>query len=262
MIPVDIINKERASAYLPGGTDAGAPMVGFYRDATVLFVILPKKDPIIAEDRAAGSWGLAWFFGLSNGLPIFSVRDDVVLNAKIGYHEAGHAFEALFADLLARQLFITFDAAVDVLRTAYWQWRGFPGTWQEALDYSYSLGSPSAGWAFLPGESLAEAFSAAVSGIVLSEWTASYGKDLALSFDNVYTPIAGALRARAFFLSIMKEVAMLTDEEISRIADAVSARILPEVLGKLQAGFNTSVTTFIDRQTAGDKKVATAEIDQ
>lgn len=186
--------------YMPGGHDAGAPMYSFYQEANLVFPLLTDSIDIW-EDTPANSWGLAWFYGLDNeDRPRFAVRDDIALNSKIAYHEAGHAFDALVTKKLTAQ-----GKPWDYVWTRYWEFRGFPGTWQDAQAIAIA-GSGGATWGYYPAESLAEAFSAAVSGTVQSEWTIPYGKDLALAPGNIYDPVGGAMRARAFFLSLMEEV--------------------------------------------------------
>lgn len=200
MIPIHHFDRP----YMPGGHDAGRPMYLFYQDANVVFPLLTDSIDVW-EDTPATSWGLAWFYGLDNeDRPRFAVRDDIALNPKIAYHEAGHAFDAIVTKRLTAQ-----GKPWDYVWQRYWQFRGFPGTWQDAQAIAIS-GSGGASWAYYPAESLAEAFSAAVSGRVESEWTIPYGKDLALvnpgTPQQIYDPTRGAMRARGFFLELMEEV--------------------------------------------------------
>lgn len=246
-IPREIVARELAAAWLPGGTDAGDPIRAFYADADRLFPILP--DQILVEpDTPASSWGLAWYHGLTpDGRPRFAVRDDVIINSKIGYHESGHAFEDVLTRLLAVNLGVSAEEMLDRFRTRYWTWRGFPGTWQDAVvaaNVAFQTDGATAGWALLPGESIAEGFSAGVSGIVQSEWTKTYGLDLALAPGNIYAPIRGGLAARAFFKSFMEELDMaLTDDDINKIADAVATKLAP----KLDSGFNDTIPVMLRR---------------
>jgi len=243
-IPREIVARELAAAWLPGGTDAGEPIRAFYADAEALFPILPAQV-FVEPDTPASSWGLAWYHGLTpDGEPRFAVRDDVVINSKIGYHESGHAFEDVLTRLLAAKAGASPSDMILRFRASYWTWRGFPGTWIDALNYANSLTGAGAGWPYLPGESIAEAFSAGVSGIVQSEWTTTYGLDLALAPGNIYAPIRGGLMARAFFKSFMEELDMaLTDDEINKIADAVATKLAP----KLDSGFNNTIPVMLRR---------------
>ena len=54
----------------------------------------------------------------------------------------------------------------------------------------------------------------------------------------------------------------VTPDDIEKIADAVAKKILPEVLTKLDSGFNVTTATLLDRLAAGDKRVETAELDR
>lgn len=257
-----------AAAYMVGGTDAGQPILAFYAVAAKVFSILATRTPIILGDTPAGTWGLAWFVGLTqitSGDPRFQARDDVVVNEKIAYHECTHAWEAILISLLCVKNNWTYAQGEDYVRTKYWTWRGFPGTWWDAYLDSLTKGV-SGGWAFLPGESLAEAGSAAISGTVLSEWTMNYGKDLAI-VGGTYSPQAGALLARDFFQTLQREVSdvALTNEEIEAVAQRVASLLSPsfsEVITKLESGFNVTVPVIADRAVAGDKKTETAEIDK
>jgi hypothetical protein len=77
---------------------------------------------------------------------------------------------------------------IDVL-TPYWRFRGFPGTWQEALAASQKETAFSAMWITSPIESWAEAFRAAVT-LEVKERTLDYGRTI--------DPVA----MRAFFRSL------------------------------------------------------------
>src|SRR5712664_3350641 len=95
MIPKALIPE----AYAVGGTDAGDLMHVFYPDAEMIYPVLPKAI-YIATDTPVSSWGLAWYLGMNElGEPVFKVRDDVVLNSKIAYHESGHAFQDICSRL-------------------------------------------------------------------------------------------------------------------------------------------------------------------
>lgn len=213
MIPLEHIPK----AYLVGGTDAIAPMYNYYPVARKIYSILTPEF-IALEDTPAGSWGLAWFYGLDvYNRPRFAVRDDVALNTKIAWHESSHAFEAMCTNLLMQG-----GKSSSYFRDKYWAFRQFPGTWQEADAYALSIGGPGA-WQFYVAESIAEAGSAAVGGVVESEWTAAYGKDLATFFSGGnYDPYLGGLKAREFFVSLMREV----ENDMTPEQDLILRRVL------------------------------------
>jgi len=54
---------------------------------------------------------------------------------------------------------------------------------------------------------------------------------------------------------------MLTDEEIQRIAIKVANYILPDILTKLDSGFNVTEAEHLNRLAKGDHDVRTAPID-
>lgn len=202
-IPEELYRLAMRNAYAVGGYDAGAQMYAFYPTSVRVF---PKLNPQIEilPDTQAGTFGLAWYLGRNPlGQPKFAVRDDLVLNSKIAWHEGGHALEE---ELIARGL------TEDYIRTKYWKWRGFDvqGTWQEWYAYAVSK-SASGGWAYLPGESIAESLSAATGGYVESEWTANFGLALAVN-NGVYDPSGGGMRARVFWLELCAEVDMDANE--------------------------------------------------
>lgn len=223
MIPRILVDLQ--AAYIVGGYDAGAQMMTFYPNADRIFPILPN-GPEILPDTPAESWGLAWFYGLnSQGRPRFAVRDDITLTSKIAWHESGHALEAILILKTAQQKGMDTRAAEDDIRSRYWHWRGFDfhGTWWDSYQYAASLGA-SAGWAYLPGESIAESISAAVGGYVESEWTMNWGMGLANN-NGVYDPSGGGMRSRVFWLELMNEVEV-DEQQIRQIAqDAASEAV-------------------------------------
>jgi len=203
-----------ANAYAIGGFDAGAQMYNFYPTSVRIFPLL-YPTPEILPDTQAGTFGLAWYLGRNPlGQPRFAVRDDLVLNSKIAWHEGGHALEEELIVRFMNQYNLTRVQAEDQIRTRYWIWRGFHihGTWQEWLQYAYDHGT-SGGWAYLPGESIAESLSAATGGYVESEWTNNFGLDLAI-YNGVYDPSGGGMRSRTFWLNLCAEVDM--DEQLVR----------------------------------------------
>jgi hypothetical protein len=207
------------AAYAVGGYDAGQAMYAFYPTAESIFPVLPREIEIL-PDTMPGTFGIAWFMGLNAvGQPRFAVRDDFALTSKVAWHEDGHALEEVIVNRRVAQFGGDYVAQEDYVRGAYWLWRQFPGTWREAYDYAATIGVATAGgWAYLPGESVAESLSAAVGGYVQSEWTATYGKDLALAPGNIYDPSGGGMRARVFWLEQMREVDM-DEATVKSIAD-------------------------------------------
>lgn len=222
-IPKELLAVHQA--YIIGGFDAGQSMYAFYPTAQQVFPILPH-DIEILPDTPAGTFGIAWYEGQNAlGQPRFAVRDDNVLSSKVAWHESGHAIEEVIVRARVKQYGGDYASQEDYVRGSYWLWRQFPGTWREAYDYAASLGiTTPGGWAFLPGESVAESLSASVGGYVQSEWTATYGRDLALLgiIGGPYSPAAGGVWARQFWLEQMAEVNM--DEATVRNIAAQAAQ--------------------------------------
>jgi hypothetical protein len=222
-VPITVAGFNAGFPYAVGGFDAGLPIRALYLEAERMFPLLPD-DIELLPDTAATSWGLAWYRGLNSaGLPRFAVRDDVVLNPKIAYHEAGHALEEMLRRATGADPWDLFSiGSVDVLGR-YWTFRGFPGDWISAHVRAVSSGT----WALYPSESWAEAFSAAVSGAVLSEWTETYGLDLAIARPgNVYDPTGGALAARVFFHELAREIIDGSEDDMTPEQEAKLDRVL------------------------------------
>jgi hypothetical protein len=138
----------------------------------------------------------------------------------------------------------------------FWAVRNFTGTaagtpWDAQLRAiaHNTVANPNAGYRYWPAENFADAFGAVNSFGVGTLITEQY---------NAYLDEA---KLRAFYASLEGVDMAITDADVDRIASAVALKILPDVLQKLNSGFNTSVTTFLDRLAHGDKKVETAEID-
>jgi hypothetical protein len=196
----------------PGGTDAGRRLIPYYQVAERAFPILPD-DVEIHDDTPAGSFGLAWYNGLSpvTGKPMFRVRDDVnvVQVPYVGFHEAGHAFQTVVARAVARITGVAASDVVNAHRNRYWVLRGFPGSWWDAQQHAISAG----GWSFFPDESFADAFAHAVFGYSAGEWTWNYGR-----------PIDVAL-TRAFLKQLEREALGgddLDEQTTRRIAEQVA----------------------------------------
>lgn len=152
-----------------GGTDAGKQLVPYYNVAERMYPILPD-DVEIRGDTPVNTFGLAWYEGINeNGLPIFRVRDDIVISQTpyIGFHEAGHAFQAVVCRAIAAREGSDLNEVYNRLRTRYWEVRRFPGTWfEKQLE---AIGS--CGWSCYPDESWADAFAQTVFGYNTGEWT-------------------------------------------------------------------------------------------
>jgi hypothetical protein len=160
---------------------AGDRIVPFYFEIRPMFPALPPA-PVITFDTFAGTEENASFNGLdTHGQPMFSVRHDFVMDKSTAAHEVGHAYQ--------RVLEAKFPGR-DVM-AMYWSFRGFPGTWQDALAHSQAETTFSGAWLYSPIESWAEAFRAAVT-LEVKEKTLDYGKTI--------DPTA----ARNFFQSLAK----------------------------------------------------------
>jgi len=153
----------------------------FYAEVRILFPILPANI-VIDFDEPSGTDANAVFRGLTpTGEPIFSVREDFVLDRGTAAHEIGHAYQKVLEQRRARP---------DEVLADYWRFRGFPGTWQQAQAEAQKQAHPSATWIWEPVESWGEAFRAAIT-LEVKEKTLDYGKTI----DPVKT--------RAFFISLM-----------------------------------------------------------
>jgi len=152
----------------------------YYFQTRALFSIYPPT-PQIDFDEPSDADGDAWYRGLNTaGQPIFTVREDYVMTPSTAFHEIGHAYQ----DLIQRKL-----GGTDVM-TKFWTYRGFPGTWQDALREAYAQPVGMAQWIHLPGESWAESFSVAMVGGG-REKTLDYGRTI------------NAPAMKSFFVSLM-----------------------------------------------------------
>lgn len=163
-----------------GGTDAGAKILSWYEIVENHFPIL-ADEPIIWPDTAAGTFGLAWCYGVDpiTWQPIFAVRDDINVDTipYVGFHESGHAFQNTIARAIAKKNGGDWLPEFDRIRERYWAFRGFPGTWWDGQLKANGGG----GWAYYVDESFADAFAHMmlwlfpVPGYVTGEWTWNYG---------------------------------------------------------------------------------------
>jgi hypothetical protein len=159
---------------------AGQQLMTYYFQIRAAFPIFPPT-PQLDFDEPAGENGDAWYRGINvTGQPIFSVREDYVMTPSTAFHELGHAYQ----DLVQRK-----TAGTDVM-AKYWAYRGFPGTWQEALKEANGQPVGMAQWIHLPGESWAEAFSVAMVG---------GGREKSLDYGRTINPPA----MKAWFASLM-----------------------------------------------------------
>lgn len=157
-----------------------------YDAARALYPLLPQWYELIEDGVTPEFRGLN-----AGGLPVFGVPLHYTLLADEGAHEAGHAYQKL----LERD-----DSTYDYL-TAYWLFRGFTGTWQQALAGSRAIANRPAtsqdeqrrnaneAWLYDPRESWAEAFARSVV-TAHAEKTMNFGKDM------------NPLLLRAFFQSL------------------------------------------------------------
>jgi len=165
----------------PTTRTAGLRLLPYYAEVRQLFPLLPV-DVQIDLDEPAGTDPNALFRGLNPlGQPIFTVREDFVLDRGTAAHEIGHAFDAILTQKIR-------TGALPHAR--YWTFRGFPGTWEQAAVQSQAQTSSSAYWIWSPTESWAEAFRAAVT-LERKERTLDYGMTI--------DPAA----CRSFFLEMM-----------------------------------------------------------
>ena len=142
-------------------------MLPFYFEIRPMFPALPAA-PVIQFDSLAGSEENAAFNGLDpSGQPMFSVRHDFVIDKGTTAHEMGHAYQKVLEKKFPGRDFLA----------SYWTFRGFPGTWQQALAQSEAQPTFSGKWIYNPLESWAEAFRAAVT-LEVKEKTLDYGKTI------------------------------------------------------------------------------------
>lgn len=152
----------------PTTRHAGERLLPYYAEIRELFPILPVGVEIMF-DEPAGTEGNAFFHGLNAaGEPRFAVREDFVIDRGTAAHEIGHAYQKIIER--------SRPVHIDVLGP-YWEFRGFPGTWQQAMLESQKQTSYSAQWIWSPIESWAEAFRAAVM-LETTEKTLDYGKTI------------------------------------------------------------------------------------
>jgi len=163
-----------------GGTDAGEKIVPYYKIVESFYPFL-ADDPILYPDTPAGTFGLAWCYGINQvtGQPYFAVRDDidVDLYPYIGFHESGHSFQNTIAWLKSKKNGTEWIDEFDIIRERYWAFRGFPGTWWDGQLKAIG----GAGWGYYPDESFADAFAHVILMLhpypwyVTGEWTINYG---------------------------------------------------------------------------------------
>jgi hypothetical protein len=132
----------------------------------------------------------------------------------------------------------------------FWTVRGFPGTPWDGQNQAIALEATGVnkGYRYWVAENFADAFGA----------VNSFGQGTLITRTDAYLDED---KLRAFYASLEGVDMAITDADVDRIATATALKILPDVLQKLNSGFNTSVTTFLDRLARGDKKVETAEVD-
>ena len=222
---------------------------GLYAELAPVYP-LPKCLKILTDD-VLNNFGIAWCFGLdADGCGLLSFDEGYLPTKHTVLHEFGHLVHAYV------QRFIKWDVVND-----FWLAMGFTTSLEGATAESNrlaALGQQYPAWQHNPSEVFADCFAYAILG----DWTQT----------QTFGATDIRLRADTFFRELKEEDMALTESDKAFIQDtvqtAVNSRvgtaevnILREVLGKLNSGFNTTVSTFIDRQSAGDKKVATAPVD-
>jgi hypothetical protein len=179
-VPTAVPEPTQTPRPRPTTNKAGLQLLTYYFQTRQLLPVLPPI-PQIDFDEPAGADGDAWYRGLNvGGLPVFAVREDYVMTPSTAYHEIGHAYE----DVIKNRL-----GGVDV-RARYWAFRGFPGTWQDALKDASAQPPGMAQWIHLPNESWAEAFSVSMVG---------GGREKSLDYGRTINPVA----TKVFFVSLM-----------------------------------------------------------
>jgi hypothetical protein len=163
----------------PTSNVAGTQLMTYYFQTRAVFAIFPAT-PQIDFDEPADENGDAWYRGLNAaGQPIFAVREDYVMSPSTAFHEMGHAYQ----DLVQRR-----SAGSDVM-AKFWAYRGFPGTWQDALKEA-NMQTGMAQWIKLPGEEWAESFSVAMVG---------GGREKTLDYGRTINPFG----MKAWFISLI-----------------------------------------------------------
>jgi hypothetical protein len=156
-------------------------MLPYYFEIRPLFALFPPA-PVILPDEDAEVDENAAFYGLdAQGQPKFAVRHDFLIDKPTTAHEMGHAYQKILETKFPNR---------DILGL-YWTFRGFPGTWEQALVQSQAQPSFSAKWTYSPQESWAEAFRVAVT---------LDGKERTLDYGKTIDPVT----MRAFFASLAK----------------------------------------------------------
>jgi len=153
-LPTPIATAPPRPTPRPTSTHAGAQLLPYYFQVRQLYPVLPPVPQIDYDDPDPADGGDAWYRGLNAaGQPVFAVRSDYVMTPNTAFHEVGHAYQ----DVLEHKL-----SPLEV-RTKYWSFRGFPGTWDTAAQYSYQQFGMTQ-WLYSPQESWAEAFKVGMLG--------------------------------------------------------------------------------------------------
>lgn len=201
-----------------------------------------SKCIVIREDDPLGNFGIAWYFGIYDGCGHMSFDEGYLPTQHTIVHEFGHDMHARWQ--------------TSGILEGFWDICGFGLTYEEA--YAAGDGTPYQQWRRTPAEMFADVF----AWVVLGDWVQTEMFGVALS-DNLRARLTTYLKSFT-----EEEDVALTDADKAWLSAAINSRvgaaevnILREVTDKLNAGFNTSVPTFIDRQSDGDKNVATAPVD-
>lgn len=168
------------------------PLLVWHERVRALFPFLPAA--LCTTNALAPADGPHTLTRVQYGAISYVVRSGYVVIDHEGPHEAGHALDGYLRWMLRRQ-----NDPEGFLYERYWAWR-FAGT-AYVDQWPNVRHDTTLSWAFLPGESWAEAFAWAMKGpYVLPERDKSfdYGK-----------PLPSPALTLAFFVGLAAEVAAL-----------------------------------------------------
>jgi len=209
------------------------------------------------QNEPAGDFGIAHFYGLDRSTPtvcdmLLTFDEDRIPARYVVCHELGHAISLNVT--LKRGL----DPFLSGLYQEFWEARSFastaaaPHTPLDAQNLAIQKDQEvvNGGYRYWPEENFADAFGAVASG---------YGQGTLIT--NNYGAYLDENRLRTFYKSLEGLYAMLSDEEMTTLAMKVSNIILPELLKKIDSGFNNTLPILLNRLAHGDKDVRTEPVD-
>ena len=202
-------------------------------------------------DDPQGDFGIAWYSGIIDGCAQMRYDVGYLPSKHTVVHEFGHDMHSKWQGSDSLPLF--------------WARMGIPYSYEEAFQQGAG-GSQYERWRHTPSEILAEMFAWTVLGDYVQ--TATFGIQLTPFLRADLTALFRTFRDEEESMALTEadkaDIAAMIAASEARLKQRIATGevdILREVLGKLESGFNTTVSTFLDRQSAGDKKVATAPID-